>query len=111
MFTTTAGNIAAQRQASLFEEPAGEFELTSCAAPRKAPADGWEGLGGGPGGRNWAWKHQATGVVVRHCGHPTALRPYYVPEDPDWKHSTLDKAKAAALMFKTTGKSYQGPNA
>ena len=110
MFTTTAANIAAQRQASLFEEPAGELELTSYAAPAKATGD-WEGLGGGPGGRNWAWKHRATGVIVRHCGHPTALRPYYVPEDPFWKHSGLAKAQAAALLFKTTGKTYRGSEA
>jgi hypothetical protein len=38
----------------------------------------WIGLGG-PGGRNRAWRHAAhTELLVRHCGHPTALRPYYV---------------------------------
>lgn len=30
-FTTTAGNIAAQRQAGLFEEPGGALELTDYA--------------------------------------------------------------------------------
>jgi hypothetical protein len=30
-------------------------------------------------GRARAWEHVAApGLVVRHCGHPTALRPYYV---------------------------------
>ena len=30
-------------------------------------------------GRNVAWSRaDLPGVQVRHCGHPTALRPYYV---------------------------------
>lgn len=30
-------------------------------------------------GRNDRWTHPCLpGVTVRHCGHPTALRPYYV---------------------------------
>lgn len=30
-------------------------------------------------GRNKSWTcEQLSGVVVRHCGHPTAPRPYYV---------------------------------
>ena len=33
----------------------------------------------GPWGRNVAWTHPAyPGLEVRHCGHPTALRPYYI---------------------------------
>ncbi len=33
----------------------------------------------GPFGRNVAWSRtDLPGVQVRHCGHPTALRPYYV---------------------------------
>lgn len=35
---------------------------------------GWERLRGGCGG---IWRHVASGWVVRHCGHPTALWPYY----------------------------------
>jgi hypothetical protein len=32
-----------------------------------------------PCGRNLAWTcEQLPGVVVRHCGRPTALRPYHV---------------------------------
>lgn len=34
----------------------------------------------GPAGTNMAWTHPAyPGVVVKHCGHPTALRPYHIP--------------------------------
>jgi hypothetical protein len=36
--------------------------------------DGWERLSGGTGGK---WRHLASGWIVRHCGHPTALWPYY----------------------------------
>jgi len=28
------------------------------------------------------WEHRATGWHVRHCGHPTAIHPYFA-EDPD----------------------------
>lgn len=52
------------------------FDLFGQVPPPAPPQ--WQGLGGGPGGRNWAWRHVRTGVMVRHCGHPTALRPYYV---------------------------------
>ena len=40
----------------------------------------WHGIRGrGLPGRNGAWRsEQIPGVEVRHCGHPTALRPYYV---------------------------------
>jgi hypothetical protein len=29
-------------------------------------------------GRAWAWYHTGADMLVRHCGHPTALRPYYI---------------------------------
>lgn len=33
----------------------------------------------GPFGRNVAWTSpDLPGVRVRHCGHPTALRPYWI---------------------------------
>lgn len=35
---------------------------------------GWERLAGGTGG---VWRHVASGWLVKHCGHPTALWPYY----------------------------------
>lgn len=37
----------------------------------------WEGHKG-PHGRNMFWtKADMPGLVIKHCGHPTALRPYY----------------------------------
>jgi len=38
---------------------------------------GWIGQKG-PLGRNVRWTHPQTSLVVRHCGHPTALRPYWI---------------------------------
>lgn len=33
----------------------------------------------GPFGRNWKWTHPLiVGLTIKHCGHPTALRPYYL---------------------------------
>lgn len=73
MFTTMAARIAAQTQSDLFPEEPGEFELTAPVKPVT-----WQGHAG-PMGRNTRWTHPAMpGVEVRHCGHPTALRPYYV---------------------------------
>ncbi len=45
----------------------------------------WEGTGG-PLGRDSVWwqlntSGNRTGYAVRHCGHPTALTPYYVTND------------------------------
>ena len=42
--------------------------------------DGWTRLS--PPGRkvNACWRHDETGWLVRHCGHPTALYPYYAVE-------------------------------
>jgi hypothetical protein len=72
MFTTTAANLAAQRQAALFEESPDDFALTPAIAPH------WHGHPG-PLGRNRRWTHpDLPGITVHHCGHPTALRPYYV---------------------------------
>jgi hypothetical protein len=41
---------------------------------------GWTRIAGGCGGR---WRHDASGWIVAHCGHPTALWPYTArdPED------------------------------
>lgn len=54
----------------------------------------------GPYGRNTSWTNEAfPGVVIRHCGHPTALWPYYI-EGRKHLHShtyrTLAEAQAAA---------------
>lgn len=43
-------------------------------AVKKGQRPGWVRLRGGVGGR---WRHEATGWEVRHCGHPTALWPYF----------------------------------
>lgn len=46
--------------------------------------DGWIGHKRYFGGRqrNMIWTHPELGAVhVRHCGHPTAHRPYYVTTD------------------------------
>lgn len=52
-------------------------------------------------GRNDRWTHPCLpGVTVRHCGHPTALRPYYV--------TTTDEAGdiAAPLREGTRGRTF-----
>jgi hypothetical protein len=55
----------------------------------------------GPWGRNLKWtRPDLPGVVVHHCGHPTALYPYYVDgieqlQGRTWK--LLKDAQAAAL--------------
>jgi hypothetical protein len=42
-------------------------------------SSGWVGRKG-PLGKNGSWTHpEFPGVTVKHCGHQTALRPYYIP--------------------------------
>ena len=41
---------------------------------RKRTRPGWQQLGSGVAGK---WLHHSSGWIVRHCGHPTALWPYY----------------------------------
>ena len=52
----------------------------------------------GPLGRNGSWtSEQLPGIEVRHCGHPTALRPYYIEGLPiARKFRLLKDAKHAA---------------
>ena len=39
---------------------------------------GWTRAGGvGHGSCGCEWLHNASGWLVKHCGHPTALHPYY----------------------------------
>lgn len=45
-----------------------------------APRPGWVRQGAAGRTCAGAWQH-ASGWVLRHCGHPTALWPYYL-EDP-----------------------------
>lgn len=34
---------------------------------------------GAPFNRNMEWRHPCiAGIVIKHCGHPTALRPYHI---------------------------------
>ena len=70
-----------------------QLELTAImtAAPAVAPGrpdnrrfPGWTRLSE-PGRKCDArWLHEASGWVIRHCGHPTALWPYFAvdPEHP-----------------------------
>lgn len=72
------------------------FELPA-AGLRKA-RNGWIGRCGASG-RIMQWTHPALpGIIVAHCGHPTALRPYYIIGLPiSRKFYSLEKAQAAAL--------------
>lgn len=56
---------------------------------------GWVITLRGPYGMTLRWSHRS-GAVVRHCGHPTAIYPYYV-EGMDGTFWHLADAKAAAL--------------
>lgn len=50
----------------------------------RSPREGWERLGR-PGKLDAVYRHTETGWEIRHCGHPTAIRPYYAvhPDHPD----------------------------
>lgn len=61
----------------------------------------WVGVGGGLGRRNRQWEHRSiAGLAVRHCGHPTALRPYYVVDllDELGAFSLLAQAQNAGVL-------------
>lgn len=50
----------------------------------------------GPWGRNLKWTcDQVAGLTIHHCGHPTALRPYYI-NCMQGTFPRLDEAKQAA---------------
>jgi hypothetical protein len=76
-------------QAELFDLPA--------AGLRRA-RNGWIGHAG-PFGRIMVWSHPGLpGISVNHCGHPTALRPYYLIGLPiSRKFYSPEKAQAAAF--------------
>lgn len=65
----------------------------------RASPDGWIRAGSSCARGTLTWRHPAApGITVRHCGHPTALRPYYLTGvDIARKFSGLAAAKAAAL--------------
>lgn len=49
-------------------------DVPATEPPRSRQRPGWERLRPGCGG---VWRHVASGWLVKHCGHPTALWPYY----------------------------------
>jgi len=54
----------------------------------------------GPWGRNICWTcDQVSGLLIKHCGHPTASRPYYINRKPWQTFRTLSAAKAAAARL------------
>jgi len=63
----------------------------------------------GPWGRNLTWtRDDLPGVMVRHCGHGTALYPYYIttgdnrsPAD-ERTYGSLAECQAAAVGYWTT---------
>lgn len=60
---------------------------------------GWITNAGAPALGSRVWTHPSLpGVAVRHCGHPTALRPYYLTGLPiARKFPNLAGAQAAAF--------------
>lgn len=70
--------------------------------PPAVKPPGWIGHPGLFGtSRNGAWTHPlAPGVVVRHCGHPTALWPYYI-EGLGTRQTFRTLAKAQAVVEAT----------
>jgi|APGre2960657404_1045060.scaffolds.fasta_scaffold176704_3 hypothetical protein len=69
-------------------------DLFGAAPTERATRDGWH-IADRRDGRAWKWRHWS-GVEVLHCGHPTALRPYYTPGKPG-TYRNLKAAQAAAL--------------
>lgn len=98
MFTTTAGKLAAQKQTDLFAEQPQEFTLRPGATVDHRH---WVGHASHAfDRRNRAWTHAALpGITVRHCGHPTALRPYYVDGDRWTWPRLVDAQRRAVEVF------------
>ena len=70
--------------------------------PTAGPAKAWTPEG--PAGLGRSWLHPS-GCRLRHCGHPTALRPYYL-EDPRglWigqLREVTRKGRPRGLTFRT----------
>jgi hypothetical protein len=66
-------------------------------SPKHSSTARWVGQKG-PNGRNVLWTcDKLPGRTIRHCGHPTALYPYYILELPALgTFSLLSDAQAAA---------------
>lgn len=70
-------------------------------APARAP-QGWAAVEAAFG-RSIAWAClRFPGAVVRHCGHPTALYPYYVTGVPALHGRTFKRLKTAQAAVETT---------
>ena len=84
--------------------PAPQLDLFDRGPPPAAPPR-WIGHRG-PWGRNLTWtRPDMPGLTIRHCGHGTALYPYYVtigesmePAAPGTVR-TLTEAQAAAVAL------------
>ena len=68
------------------------------SSPAKWTACDW--IPNGRGRKTVAWRSDAfPGIIIRHCGHPTALRPYYLcGVDTARKFMQLQQAQAAVAM-------------
>ena len=83
-------------------------QLFDFSAENAAPPAKWIGHRG-PWGRNLTWtRDDLPGVIVRHCGHGTALYPYYIttgenrsPEDGR-TYGSLAECQTAAVRHWTT---------
>lgn len=52
--------------------------------PRHPRFKDWERLAPASAGKiHQVWHHVPTGVLVLHCGHPTAHRPWYIAVDEE----------------------------
>ena len=81
-----------------------EHDLAICPRTRQTWKRAWERTPGPLGSTCGAeWRHRTLPIVVKHCGHQTALRPYTVHLYGNdirigrcWEH--LEKAKAIAFL-------------
>ena len=83
-------------------------QLFDFSAEAAAPPAKWIGHRG-PWGRNLTWtRDDLPGLVVRHCGHGTALYPYYIPTGDNRSpadgrtYGSLAECQAAAFGYWTT---------
>jgi hypothetical protein len=85
--------------------PAPQLDLFDKGPPVPPPAK-WIGHRG-PWGRNLTWtRPDMPRIIVRHCGHGTALRPYYITvgdslaiASPGLFRSLADCQAAAARLY------------
>lgn len=86
-------------------KPAAQLELFD-RGQAEQPAAKWIGQPG-PLGNNVRWtRSDMPGITIRHCGHPTALRPYYITTaagDTLGTFPWLEHAKAVAAVLAAEG--------